>query len=256
MDNTQKTTQAGGSGAAPVRKGALGGANTSAVASSRPNFRPRGPQQGGNRGSGPGGHGSRPPFRGGGRGGEQGKGGERQRRGQGGSRRERVRPEFEQKVVNIRRVTRVVAGGRRFNFSVVMILGDRKGTVGVGIGKAGDTALAIDKATKDAKKNMIKIPLTKTMSIPHTVSAKYCSSVVFISPAPGGGLVAGSSVRNVLQLAGITDVMSKIHSRSRNRLNNARVAIEALKQLKRASSAAVVAAVGAEEAVVAAVSAA
>ncbi len=192
-----------------------------------------------------GGSGSRPPFRGGGRGGRDSSkegGAGRPRRG-GSPRRERVRPEFEQKVVNIRRVTRVVAGGRRFSFSVVMILGDRKGTVGVGIGKAGDTALAIEKAMKDAKKNMIKVPLTKTMSISHPVSAKYSASTVMISPAPGGGLVAGSSVRNVLQLAGITDVMSKIHSRSRNRLNNARVTIEALKKLKRVALAAPIAAI-------------
>lgn len=233
MENTQKTTQGGGTAGAAARpqRGVHSGG-----------FRPRGVPSASRGGpSGAAGE-NRPPFHGGGR------GGERQRRGQGGRSRERVRPEFEQRVVNIRRVTRVVAGGRRFNFSVVMILGDRKGTVGVGIGKAGDTALAIEKATKDAKKNMIKISLTKTMSIPHTVSAKYCSSVVFISPAPGGGLVAGSSVRNVLQLAGITDVMSKIHSRSRNRLNNARVAIEALKQLKRGVSAAPVPAVFVEEA--------
>lgn len=239
-NNTQKPTQTGKTGAGATRgAGAAAGGN-------RRSFTPRrgAPQRGGPGGSA-GGQGNRSPFRGGEhRGGRGGPGGEGRggRRGQGGPRRERVRPEFEQRVVSIRRVTRVVAGGRRFNFSVAMILGDRKGTVGVGIGKAGDTALAIEKATKDAKKNMIKVPLTKNMSIPHPVRAKYSSSLVEITPAPGGGLVAGSSVRNVLQLAGVTDVMSKIHSRSRNRLNNARVAIEALKQLKRSAVVAPIAA--------------
>lgn len=159
-------------------------------------------------------------------------GGNRERRSRSALRRERVRAEFDQKVVSIRRVTRVVAGGRRFSFSVAMVLGDKKGSVGVGIGKAGDTALAIEKAMKDAKRNMITVRMTETMSIPHPVRAKYASSHVVMHPAPGGGLVAGSSVRNVLQLAGITDVSAKIHSRSRNHLNNARVAIEALRQIR------------------------
>ncbi len=145
---------------------------------------------------------------------------------------ESERPEFAQKVIDVRRVARVVAGGRRFNFSVAIILGDKAGRVGVGLGKAHDTSLAIDKATRDAKKNMIKIPVTKTMSISHEVEAKYASTSVRIIPVPGKGLVAGSSVRNVLSLGGITDVTAKIQSRSKNKLNNARAAIAALKNLK------------------------
>jgi small subunit ribosomal protein S5 len=84
-----------------------------------------------------------------------------QRRGRRGGRQERVRPEFDQKIVSIRRVTRVMAGGRRFSFSVSMVIGDKKGKVGVGVGKAGDTQLAIEKAVRNAKKNMIVVPLTK-----------------------------------------------------------------------------------------------
>jgi len=161
------------------------------------------------------------------RGGAQG--GRRPRRG---ARPERVKPEFDQKIVSIRRVTRVMAGGRRFSFSVSMVIGDKKGKVGVGIGKAGDTQLAIEKAVRDAKKNMLQVPMDAEGRIPHDVHVKYASSEVMIMPAPGRGLVAGSSVRTVLELAGVKDVTAKIFSRSKNKLNNARAAVEALKELK------------------------
>lgn len=157
------------------------------------------------------------------------RGGRRARRG---GRQERVRPEFDQKIVSIRRVTRVMAGGRRFSFSVSMVIGDKKGRVGVGVGKAGDTQLAIEKAVRDAKKHMITVPLDQQGRIPHDVQTKYASSEVLIMPAPGRGLVAGSSVRTVLELAGVKDVTAKIFSRSKNKLNNARAAIKALSQLK------------------------
>ena len=163
------------------------------------------------------------------RGGNDRRGG---RRGRRGGRQERVRPEFDQKIVSIRRVTRVMAGGRRFSFSVSMVIGDKKGRVGVGVGKAGDTQLAIEKAVRNAKKNMIQVPLDKEFRIPHDVHVKYASSEVMIMPAPGRGLVAGSSVRTVLELAGVKDVTAKLFSRSKNKLNNARAAVEALKQLK------------------------
>lgn len=145
--------------------------------------------------------------------------------------RERVKPEFDQKMISIRRVTRVVAGGRRFSFSVALVAGNKNGQVGVGLGKAGDTSLAIEKAFRDAKKNMIKVKTSKTKSIPHEVEAKYASAVVKIMPAPGRGLIAGSSVRDVLELAGISDITAKILSRSKNKLNNARAAIKALNTL-------------------------
>jgi small subunit ribosomal protein S5 len=135
-------------------------------------------------------------------------------------------------MITIRRVARTVAGGRRFSFSVAIILGNKKGKVGVGLGKAGDTTLAIDKATRDAKKHMITVALTKDGSIAHDVSAKYAASRVSFMPAPGRGLVAGSSVRPVLELAGITNIVAKVHSGSKNGLNNARAAIEALRSLK------------------------
>lgn len=157
----------------------------------------------------------------------------RPRRARRGNRREeRARPEFEQKIISIRRVTRVMAGGRRFSFSVAMVIGDRRGKVGVGIGKAGDTQLAIEKAYRDAKKNSITVVMNKDQHIPHDVSVKYASTEVMIMPAPGRGLVAGSSVRTVLELAGVKDVTGKLFSRSKNKLNNARATVEALKRLK------------------------
>ena len=164
------------------------------------------------------------------RGGQGGRGGGRG--GRGGPRRDdRERSEFAQKLIGIRRVARVMAGGRRFNFSAAIVLGDKKGKVGVGIGKAADTQLAIEKATRAAKKNMILLNLTKNRSIRNNVSAKFCASVVEIRPSPGRGLVAGSSVRTVLELAGVSDVTAKLLSRSKNPINNARVAIEALRGL-------------------------
>ena len=149
--------------------------------------------------------------------------------------REKVKPEFDTKIISIRRVTRVTKGGRRMSFSVAIVAGDRKGRVGVGLGKANDTSLAIDKATRDAKKNMIRISLTSNKSIPHSVEAKYSSAIAMIMPAKGRGLIAGSAVRNVLELAGITDVCAKLLSGSKNKINIARVAIKALSKITKHS---------------------
>lgn len=147
-------------------------------------------------------------------------------------RKGRPRSEFEHRVIDIRRVARVMAGGRRFSFSATVVAGDRKGRVGVGVGKANDTALAIDKALRDAKSSMLRLNLTKEMSLPHEVHAKYASATVTIFPSPGkGGITAGGAVRSVLELAGVRDVGAKILSRSKNKINNARAAIHALKKL-------------------------
>ncbi len=157
----------------------------------------------------------------------------------GGSRRpqretkDRVKPEFDTKIIAIRRVTRVASGGRKFTFSVAVVSGDRKGKVGVGLGKAGDTSLAIDKATRHAKKNMIKVTLSPAMVIPHMVEAKFSSARVMIMPARGRGVVAGSAVRNVIEHAGIKDVCAKLLSGSKNKLNIARATIAALKKLSK-----------------------
>ena len=134
-------------------------------------------------------------------------------------------------MIGIRRVARVMAGGRRFNFSAALVIGDKKGRVGVGLGKAADTAQAIEKATRAAKRSMITLVLTKNRSLSRNVEAKFCASRVEIRPSPGRGLVAGSSVRTVLELAGVSDVTAKLLSRSKNPVNNARAAIEALKKI-------------------------
>lgn len=141
------------------------------------------------------------------------------------------RSEFDQKIIGIRRVTRVVKGGRRFSFSVAMVIGDKKGRVGVGIGKATDTALAIEKSIRDARKSMITVKRDKEDSIAHAVKAKFNASVVEIRPAPGRGIVVGSSVRDVIELAGVKDVSAKLLSRSKNKINNARAAVKALEML-------------------------
>jgi len=145
---------------------------------------------------------------------------------------ERPKPEFDQKMVSIRRVTRVVAGGRRMTFAVAIAIGDKKGSVGLGTGKGLDTAIAIQKALRQAKKNMFKIKTTKEMSIPHEISAKYSSAKLSIMPNRGKGLVSGSTVRDMLILAGIKNVTAKLHSGTKNKLNNARVAYKALYMLK------------------------
>lgn len=136
--------------------------------------------------------------------------------------------DVDQKIIDIRRVTRVVAGGRRMSFAVSMIIGDKNGVIGIGTGKAGDTALAISKALKEAKKNAIKVKKTDTGSIAKDVRAKYTSSEVMLFPNKGKGLVAGAAVRDILVIAGIRDVTSKVLSGSKNKLNTARAVMKAL----------------------------
>ena len=143
----------------------------------------------------------------------------------------RPKPEFDQKILSIRRVTRVVAGGRRFSFSVALVAGDKKGDIGLGLGKAGDTSLAINKALRNAKKNMVRLKLTKTLSIPHEVKAKFSSSSVMLMPNKGRGLVAGTVVRDIAKLAGMKDVTGKILSGSKNKLNNSKAVMAALSQI-------------------------
>ncbi|HEY4494215.1 MAG TPA: 30S ribosomal protein S5 [Candidatus Paceibacterota bacterium] len=163
-------------------------------------------------------------------GGGDNRGGER-RGGRRGSSFGRPKPEFDQKIVSIRRVTRVVAGGRRFSFSVALVAGDKKGGIGLGLGKAGDTSLAINKALRNAKKNMVRLNLTKTSSIPYELKAKYSSAQVVMLPNKGRGLVAGSVMRDIVKLAGIKDITGKILSGTKNKLNNAKAVMEALKPI-------------------------
>lgn len=142
----------------------------------------------------------------------------------------REKPEFEQKLLDLARVTRVVKGGRRFRFRATLVIGDRKGQVGVGVAKGTDVSDSIQKAFNDAKKNMIKVKLSAN-TIPHEVLKKLGSAKVFLKPASEGrGIIAGGAVRSVVDLAGIRDIVSKSLGSS-NKLNVARTTIEALKDL-------------------------
>src|SRR3989344_1018879 len=146
---------------------------------------------------------------------------------------EREKSEFDQKMLDIRRVARVVAGGRRFSFRITIVVGNRRGKIGVGVAKGADVASATEKAVYQAKKNLINIPLNQANSIPHEIRGRYAAADIILKPAKiGHGLVAGGAVRVVCNLAGIKNISSKILSRTVNKLNNARAVIEALKQLK------------------------
>ncbi|BCX16149.1 MAG: 30S ribosomal protein S5 [Candidatus Parcubacteria bacterium] len=139
---------------------------------------------------------------------------------------------FKEKAIDLRRVARVVAGGKRFSFRCTLIIGDEKGNVGVGIAKGADVSLAIEKARNQAKKNIFTVPLKGT-TIPHEVEAKFSAAKVLIKPAPkGAGLKAGGAVRTVLLMAGIKDASAKCLGRTKNKLTNALAAIEALKKIK------------------------
>lgn len=182
------------------------------------------------------------------RGGQGQKGGKGGRSG-GRPRPVREKPEFDSKTISIRRVTRVVSGGRRFTLSVALVAGDRNGRIGLGTGKALDTQVAIEKALKAAKRNMMTIKLSKTKSLSHDIEAKFKSSSVMIMPNRGRGLIAGSSARTILALAGLNDVTAKFYSGTKNKLNNARATMKALQQIAYAHGEAPVQAtkVGGEE---------
>lgn len=138
---------------------------------------------------------------------------------------------FETKLVHVRRVTKMYKGGRRLKLSVVVVVGDKKGKVGIGTGKGLDVKGAQEKAVAQAKKNMVLIPL-KGNTIPHEVLFKFKSSRILLKPAaPGTGIVAGSSVRMVAEVAGVNDVLSKILG-ANNKITNAYAAIYALKSLR------------------------
>lgn len=141
-------------------------------------------------------------------------------------------PEFESKLLDLARVTRVAAGGRRFRFRAVVVIGNKQGKTGLGVAKGLDVAQAVDKATRLAKKNLIEIPIIEG-TIPHEVTAKFGPAEVLLLPKrKGRGLVAGGTVRVICTLAGIKNISSKILGRTGNKLNNARATIEALKSLK------------------------
>src|SRR3989344_4887869 len=141
--------------------------------------------------------------------------------------------EFDQKMIDLRRVARVVAGGRRFSFRATLVIGDRHGRVGVGTGKGTDAALSLEKALREAKKNMFTVPLKKNGTIPFQTEAKFGAARVLIRPtAKGSGLVAGGAVRTVLDMAGIKNTSAKILSHTKNKISNALVAEESAARLQ------------------------
>jgi small subunit ribosomal protein S5 len=139
---------------------------------------------------------------------------------------------FKDKVLDLRRVTRVVAGGKRFRFRATVVVGDEKGKVGVGVAKGLDVQQAVAKAKSEAKKNIFYVELNNR-TILHEVEAKFSAAKIRIKPAkPGHGLIAGGAARVVLSLAGIKDVTAKTLGRTPNKLTNALATIEALKKIK------------------------
>ncbi|HEX4104314.1 MAG TPA: 30S ribosomal protein S5 [Candidatus Paceibacterota bacterium] len=141
--------------------------------------------------------------------------------------------EFKERVLDMRRVTRVTAGGKRFRFRCTIVLGDERGRVGIGVAKGLDVQQAIGKAKADAKKNMIMVNLKNQRTIAHEVDAKYSAAKVLLKPGNlGHGLRAGGAVRFVLSFAGVKDGTAKILGRTPNKLTNAMATIEALKKLK------------------------
>lgn len=144
----------------------------------------------------------------------------------------RERPEYDQQMLDLRRTTRVVAGGRRFSFRAAIVIGNRKGKVGLGVAKGGEVASAVEKAVYQAKKDMVLIPLYENRTIARRIETKFSASHVLLKPAAAGrGLVAGGPVRAIAMLAGIRDLTAKIISRSPNKLNNARAAMKAFRAL-------------------------
>lgn len=142
--------------------------------------------------------------------------------------------EFEDKIIDVARVTTVVKGGRRFSFSAVVAIGNKKGKVGLGHGKANEVPDAIKKAYKNAENNLIEVPIVNKSTIPHEVKSKYSASQVILKPAPKGkGIVASGTIRIVVELAGYTDIYTKSYG-SRTKQNAAKVAISALKKLRTA----------------------
>ncbi len=147
--------------------------------------------------------------------------------------KEEIKKEFENEVLDISRVERMTAGGRRLRFRTVVVVGDKKGKVGIASAKGKDVQQSIEKATKKAQKEMVKALISEGGTIPHEVKAKYGAAVVLLKPqSEGRGLVAGGTVRTICAMAGIENISGKILGNTRNKFNNAKAAIKALESLK------------------------
>ena len=153
------------------------------------------------------------------------------RRRQSNNEGERDRNEFDQKVVEVKRVTRVVAGGKRMRFRALVVIGDHKGKVGMGLKKGADVSESVNKAVNAAKKNMITLPLVNG-TIPHGLNVKYKSSQLMLKPAkPGTGVIAGGAARQVFELSGVKNVVCKMLG-SNNKVNNVKAVFAAFGKMK------------------------
>jgi small subunit ribosomal protein S5 len=149
-----------------------------------------------------------------------------------GDKREEKRDEFEQRILEVARVTRVMAGGKRMNFRACVAIGDRKGNVGVGLGKGADVTMAVNKAVNRAKKTMINVPMYKE-TIPHEIYNKMGAAKIMLKPAKQGrGVISGGVTRTILELAGVKNITTKTLG-TNNKINNARCTIEALSLLRK-----------------------
>ena len=176
---------------------------------------------------------SPPHSQGRGRGGRDGRGGGRGDRRGGPRRDDRDEGGIESAVIKIYRCAKVVKGGRTFSFAALVVAGDRKGSIGIGYGKANEVPMAVEKATKEARRDMFKVPLIGT-TIPHPVTGKTGASSIILVPArPGSGVTAGKSVRSMLELAGVTDILSKAYGSTAPK-NLAKATLDALKRLRSA----------------------
>ncbi len=162
---------------------------------------------------------------------KKGAGPNRKNDGKGGQ-----KDEFDQKILDIARVTRVMAGGKRMSFRACVAVGDKKNKIGIGLGKGPDVALAVSKAVDRAKKDMVSVPIVNESTIPHEIKHKYGAAKILFKPSgQGRGIIAGGVVRIILELSGIKDITSKILG-TNNKVNNAKCTLEALRNLKRVDS--------------------
>lgn len=144
----------------------------------------------------------------------------------------REKPEFDQQIVDLARVTRVTKGGKQLSFRATVLIGNHKGKVGYGVDKGKDVQIAVDKAANQAKKFIITVPFIKE-TVPHAVVAKYKAAIVMLKPAPkGSGIIAGGSVRTVLEMAGVPNVSAKIMSKTKNKMTNIKATFVALQSFK------------------------
>jgi small subunit ribosomal protein S5 len=168
----------------------------------------------------------------------QGQGQDRDKKRKGGGDRDRKKSGekndsgYQERIIQIRRVSKVVKGGKKLSFRAIVVIGNEKGQVGVGVGKASDVIGAVRKGVADAKKHLVDVPLTKTNTVPHPAVGEAGGANVLLRPAaPGTGVIAGGAVRTVLELAGVKNILAK-QLGSGNPLNNARAAVNALKTLR------------------------